>query len=466
MHLSQNERQLTSRLRGDWNLQRETAQGVWTSRWTFVAAAAGLAIGLGNFWRFPHEVGQYGGLLYILMYLALVLTVAMPVMLAEVVMGSRGRSNPETAIQFLNLESGSHGAWRAAPLLAMLTGLLLLVHLAVIAGWILSYAYYLGYARLDAVSIEFAGEYFARYISSREEMAKGFTGFMIILLPLAMLRMTWVTGQLLRLLVPLILIMLLAALYAAHELGDLSAGIGWMFTPRPEDLGREALVSALGQAFYTLGIGAGAMMIYGAYFPDGRSISRQVGAVVMIDTIAALAAGVCIYALVLDHNIDPGNSVALLFISLPYVFGNVLFGDLVGSMFFILLSLVMLCSALALLEPTIAWLVEKTPLPRWVAVLLLGLVIWGAGLLVILDVAAPGEAYWLYLLNRMAADYMLPLSALALALYGGWVLREVQARDELHYCGARTFWIWRLLLRYIAPPAIIVILLLSIFRGL
>lgn len=446
-------------------MQRESKQGVWVSRWTFVAAASGLAIGLGNFWRFPHEVGHYGGLLYLLVYLGLVLTIAMPVMLAEVVMGSRGRANPETSIQFLNLESGSHGLWRIVPVLAMVTGLLLLVHLVVIAGWVLSYAHQLGDARLEAISIEFAGEYFADYISSGEEMAKGLTGFFLLLTPLAMLRMTRFTGQLLRLLVPLILIMLVAALYAAFQLGDVGAGLRWMFDVRQEDFGRDALVSALGQAFYTLGIGVGAMMIYGAYFPDGRSISRQVFAVVVIDTLAALIAGVCVYALVLDHNIEPGNSVALLFISLPYVFGNVLFGDLVGSMFFILLALVMLCSALALLEPTIAWLVEKTPLHRWFAVLLLCALVWAAALFIVMDVAAPGEAFWLYALNRAAADYLLPLSALGLALYAGWVLRKVQARDELYYCGDRTFWIWRQLLRYIAPPAILAILMLSIYQG-
>tara|TARA_R100000687_G_scaffold83256_1_gene85328 strand:- start:705 stop:2048 length:1344 start_codon:yes stop_codon:yes gene_type:complete len=446
-------------------LQREAKQGVWVSRWTFVAAASGLAIGLGNFWRFPHEVGEYGGLLYLLVYMGLVVVIAMPVMLAEVVMGSRGRANPESSIQFLNLEADAHGAWRIVPVVAMITGLLLLVHLVVIAGWVLSYAYQLGDARLEAISIEFAGEHFAAYISSGEEMAKGLTGFFLVLAPLAMLKMTRFTGQLLRLLVPLILIMLVAALYAAVELGDLGAGLRWMFEIRREDFGRAALVSALGQAFYTLGIGVGAMMIYGAYFPDGRSISRQVFAVAVIDTVAALVAGVCVYALVLDHNIEPGNSVALLFISLPYVFGNVLFGDLVGSMFFILLALVMLCSALALLEPTIAWLVEKTPLHRWFAVLLLCSLTWGAGLFIVLDVAAPGEAFWLYALNRVAADYLLPLSALGLTLYAGWVLREVQARDELYYCGDRTFWIWRQLLRYIAPPAILAILLLSIVQG-
>lgn len=438
---------------------------MWVSRWTFVAAASGLAIGLGNFWRFPHEVGQYGGLLYVLVYLGLVLTIAMPVMLAEVVMGSRGRANPESSIQFLNLESGSHGGWRVVPILAMLTGLLLLVHLVVIAGWVLSYAYQLGDARLEAISIEFAGEHFAAYISSSEEMAKGLTSFFLVLTPLAMLKMTRLTGQLMRLLVPMILIMLVAALYAAIQLGDVAAGLRWMFDIRREDFGRDALVSALGQAFYTLGIGVGAMMIYGAYFPDGRSISRQVFAVVVIDTLVALMAGVCVYALVLDHNIEPGNSVALLFISLPYVFGNILFGDLVGSMFFILLALVMLCSALALLEPNIAWLVEKISLPRWFAALLLCLLVWAAGLMIVLDVAAPGEAFWLYALNRAAADYLLPLSALGLTLYAGWVLREVQARDELYYCGDRTFWIWRRLLRYIAPPAILTILLLSIYQG-
>ncbi len=466
MELSENGKLIRKRSVGDSVLNRESKQGVWVSRWTFVAAATGLAIGLGNFWRFPHEVGHYGGLLYLLIYLALVLTIAMPVMLAEVVMGSRGRANPESSVQFLNLEAGSHGAWRIVPIVAMLTGLLLLVHMVVIAGWVLSYAYELGNAKLEAISIEFAGEYFASYIASTEEMGKGLTSFFLFLTPLAMFRMTRLTGQLLRLLVPLILLLLVAALYAALELGDLGAGTRWMFEIRPEDFGREALVSALGQAFYTLGIGVGAMMVYGAYFPDGRSISRQVFAVVVIDTLAAIVAGVCVYALVLDHNIEPGNSVALLFISLPYVFGNVLFGDLVGCMFFILLALVMLCSALALLEPAITWLVERTPLKRWFAALLVCLLVWSAALVIILDVAAPGEAFWLYMLNRAAADYLLPLSALGLTLYAGWVMRAVQARDELHYCGSMTFWIWRLLLRYIAPPAILVILLLSISQGI
>ncbi|MBB3046836.1 NSS family neurotransmitter:Na+ symporter [Litorivivens lipolytica] len=447
-------------------MQRDTLQGVWVSRWTFVAAASGLAIGLGNFWRFPHEVGHHGGLLYILAYLAFLLILATPVMLAEVVMGSRGRANPETAIQFLNLESGSRPEWRLVPVLAMVTGLLILVHMSVIAGWVSSYAYYLGDHKLGAISIEFAAEYFGDYVQSKEEMLKGFTGFILILLPLAMMRMTLATGQILRLLVPIILIALLCMAYAASQMGNFPAGLSWMLAVRPEDFGPDAIVSALGQAFYSLGIGVGAMMIYGAYFPDGRSISRQVGAVAIIDTVVALVAGISIYALVLDYNIEPGNSVPLLFISLPYVFGNLPFGDLLGGAFFILVGLVMLCSALALLEPALAWAVEKTPLPRWAAALGLVFAVWLAGVWLIDDVAAPGAATRLFFLNRLTSELLLPLSALGLALYAGWVLRDVQARDELYYCKPRTFWIWRILLRYIAPPAIVAVLILANFPQL
>ncbi len=451
------------------SLNRVAPQGVWTSRWTFVAAAAGLAIGLGNFWRFADSAGEYGGGAYLMLYVACVLLFAMPALVAEVVIGSRGRASPPRALHYLALESATTPWWRLFASLACLASLLVLGYLGVIGGWVLAYIPLLARETLTAASVELAAEHFNTLLASPQTMLYWQSLFMAMSACLVSLDMTRLLGRMLRIAVPIMLIMLALAVYCGYRLGDVGAAWQFLFELRPGDLSWQALLAALAQAFFSLSLGLGAMTVFGAYFPDGRSISRQVTAVVVLDLLVAMAAGLAIYALVLDQNIDPGRGAALLFVSLPYAFGNLFFGDIAGALFFALLGLVTLTTAVALMEPAVAALQERLRWRRPLLVLPVAALVWLLGAGCIQAFSAGPALQWLgrnplEWLDLISANILVPLCALGFALFAGWRMRAEVLRDELHNASDRFFSLWRVLLRYIAPPAILVVLLGGLYQ--
>lgn len=451
------------------SLNRLAPQGGWSSRWTFVAAAAGLTIGLGTFWRFGHEAGENGGGAFVLMYIGFMLLIAVPILLAEVVLGSRGRASPITAMQHLVQESLAPAWWRGFPVLASLASLLILAYLSVIGGWVLAYVPLMFNETLTAASVELTADHFTALVTSAETMLNWQGLFIAAAALLAALGMTRALGRILRIVVPIILIMLAGAVYCGYRLGNFGAAWAWLFEMRLADVSGWSVLTALGLAFFTVGVGMGAMMVFGAYFPDGRSLARQVLAVVLLDIVVAVVGGLAIYALVLDQNIVPGGGVALLFVSLPFAFGNILFGDLAGALFFAMLGLVVLTSAVAMLEPAVAWLEERRRWPRLGAVLLVSAGVWLAGVGCIYALtewsgtrlAGYSVLEWL---DAVAANVLLPVCALGFTLFAGWRMRPEVLRDELHNSGSLFFSLWRGVVRYIAPAAITVVLVAGLYQ--
>jgi neurotransmitter:Na+ symporter, NSS family len=232
--------------------------------------------------------------------------------------------------------------------------------------------------------------------------------------------------------------------------------------------GRSALL-ALGHAFFTLGVGVGTGISYGAYAPQRIPIGRSVLAVAVFDTLFAVLAGLAIFPLVFASNVEPAAGPGLLFISLPYAFGNLMEGELAGTVFFVLMAVAALGSAVAIMEPIVATLMQQLRLERFTATFLVAALVWLLSLAVVTSFGSGMGLQWfgkynlLYILDTVTAGVLLPLVALLIALLVGWRLRPEFLRLVLDRESDLFFSLWRFLLRYIAPPAIVLLMLAPLF---
>lgn len=448
---------------------RQSIHGNWRSQWTFIAATTSATIGLGNLWKFAYLAGQNGGAGFVLAYLLFMVLVATPILAAEVVLGARGRSDPVHAIEAAVLESALSRNWRWLGWLSCAAGLLILSYLGVIGGWLLAYCKWIYAGDFAATSARQVGELFGLLLADGRQQAVLHAVFMFCAWIVVALGVGRGLGRILTLIAPLLLILLLILVLSAIRMGDMAAALSFMFAPQPDKFTSDSLLAALGQAFFSLGIGLGAMISFGGYMPEQRSITHMLGAVVALHVVIALLAGLAIFPLVFAHRVQPAFGPGLMFVTLPYIFGNLPYGSVLGAAFFAMVLLAALGTAIALLEPTTAWLVERFRWSRAAAAGLLAALVWLLGLPNIFSFSLwpdwrPGGKSVFAWVDWLSADVMLPLSALAVAILVGWRIRPQAIHDELLAAHPRLFALWRALLRYIAPLAIGIILVAGLLR--
>lgn len=451
-------------------LTRVSIHGGWMSRWTFIAAATVTVIGLGNIWKFAYLAGIHGGAGFVLLYLACVLLVTLPLLIAELVLGSRGRADPIHAMERLRVEAVAGRGWVAIGWLGVLAAILVLAYLSVVASWLLEYVGITAAHELEAASGRLAGERFARLLEDPWRQIGWHTAFMAGVAIIVALGVRRGLGGAARLLLPMLIVTLAGLVYYAWKYGDMAAATQFMFALRVDQLNQSTWLAALGQAFFSLGIGMGAMMAYGAYLPDRHSMMRMMLVVVALDVAVALLAGLAIFPLVFSLHIEPNYGPGLMFVTLPYVFGNMQYGGVAGTAFFFLVVLVTLGSAVALLEPGTAYLVQRLGWWRPFAAFALAAVSWLGGVLVIGGFSWWQELRWLdrslfAWFDVITAHLLLPLTGVLIALFVGWRLRRETARDELFEEHAWAFTAWRWLLRYVAVPAIVAVLIAGLYSA-
>ncbi|MDF1694162.1 MAG: sodium-dependent transporter [Zhongshania sp.] len=449
-------------------LKKRKIQGIWSSRWTFLAAATGLVVSLGNFWRTPQELGHNGGGAYLLLYLGFVVLVMLPIAVAEVRIAVRARGNPIHAIDQLAHYAKASKHWSLTTQIACIAALLLAANYAVVSSWLLAYVAKMASGVMDGASLDVVAAELTNLLAAPEQMRFWQRIFLLAAISLSAMNVVRGMAGVLRVLLPVLLLVLLSIVYYSYALGDFASAMQWMFTLRVADLSWRGVFSALQHAFYTLSIGTGALMAYGAYFPSGRSISRQLLALVIIDAGVLILAGLAILALVFDQHIVPGSGPALLFISLPFSFGNLVFGDIAGTAFFLLLSILSLTTVVALMEPLVAYMVERWAVWRPVAAIMAGGLIWVCGDVAIASLAPASDLRWLSRsfmewVDILAANILLPLSAWCFVLFAAWRVPKVVYGVRDGWFEGVFFWLWQALLRYIAPPAILVVLVVGLY---
>jgi NSS family neurotransmitter:Na+ symporter len=409
-------------------LERFSLQGGWRSRWTFIAVATGASVGLGNLWKFAYLAGANGGGAFVFAYIVCVLLVGCPVMIAEVVLGSRGRGNPVATMQFLSDEIGASRYWQLLAAVGLLAGIVILSYYAVIASWGLMYTEYLLTSSELLKSTYQSGQLFNSFLTNVGLGRIWHAGFLVAVVLVVSLGIRRGIGTVMRMsLLLLVAALLILAIYAA-VVGDFLRTAAFLFSFDLSVLSAEAWLLALGHAFFSLSIGVAAMIAFGAYAPERRSITAMVSWVVFFDVLMSLLAGLAIFPLVFSFEIEPGMGPGLVFVALPYAFSQMPNGPMFGALFFTVFSLVALSSSVALLEPGVAWLNERYRLWRPLAAALLGFVVWWVGLAIADSIAGEG---WMIAgknlfswLDFISANILLPASGLLVAVFVGWRMRK------------------------------------------
>jgi len=342
--------------------------------------------------------------------------------------------------------------------LACLTGLLILAYYIVVAGWGLHYAWSMQSGDFAAASARQVSIHYDDLLGSLPDMLAWQTGFLGLALLIVAGGVRRGLGLFVWLLVPSLVVLLWLLVDFALKNGDVSAAGRFLFSVQWLDFTSESILLALGHAFYTLSIGVGIGIAFGAYAPDRVPLGRSVLAVAMFDTAIALAAGIAIFPLVFGNHMEPTLGPGLLFLSVPYAFGNLPQGEIYGALFFLLTVLAALGSAVALLEPGIGSLVQYTRLRRVPATLLVGVLVWLLGAAVAASLSGVPRFDGLFpWLDRLTASFLLPLGALAVAVFVGWRMQETLLRGQMYRESEGFFQLWLLLLRFVAPLAILVV---------
>jgi NSS family neurotransmitter:Na+ symporter len=447
------------------NIAKPNASDRWDSRTTFVLALSASSLGLGNLWRLSYLSGENGGGAFVITYVLCLFFFAVPVMVAEVVLGSYGGPDTMAAMSRASDSSMLSRGWRLVGALACLTGLLILSLYVVVAGWSLAYAGFMQEGVFSTARAVEVGAYFEFFLTQSTLQIYWQSLFLLVVVGTVVLGVQRGLAMLVWFAVPLMLAMLAFLVKFGFDNGDLDATRDYLFSTTMVDFTPRSALVALGHALFTLGVGVGTGITYGAYAPHRVPIGRSVMAVAVFDTVIAILAGLAIYSIVFANNMEPTAGPGLLFISLPYAFGNLMEGELAGTVFFALLGLAALGSAVAILEPIVATLKRELRLERLTTTLLVGTVVWLVSLAIVASLGPASEFKWfgthnlLTLIDTVTSTLLLPLVSLLIVLFVGWCMRPEILRLVLTRESDLFFSLWRVLLRYIAPPAIILLML-------
>jgi NSS family neurotransmitter:Na+ symporter len=431
--------------------------GQWSSRLAFILAASGSAIGLGNIWKFPYLAGDNGGGAFVLVYLLCVLAIGIPIMIAETLLGRRGRGSPVHTMQVLAAEAKASPLWRYVGWLGVAAGVLILSYYSVIAGWALAYLFKMAGGFLRHADAETAQRLFQDLKSSPDVLLVWHTAFMAATLLIVRLGVNEGLERSTRYMMPALFAMLLLLDGYALSSDGFGQGLRFLFQPDFSKLSGEGVLTAMGQAFFSLGLGMGSIMVYGSYLPSRISIPRASLAVAAADTVVALLAGIAIFPIVFANHMEPTMGPGLIFETLPIAFGQMPGGTLFGTLFFVLVFFAAITSAIALIEPAVAFLAEERGWERGRACFWSGLVCWVLGLGTVLSFnAAAGLTLlgrnFFELVDFLTADLMLPVGGILVAVFAGWTMARDTSEGELHMGGAYS--LWRAMIRYVAPAAV------------
>ena len=446
--------------------RRSSLHGHWSSRLAFVMAVTGSAVGLGNVWKFPYIAGQNGGGAFVLVYLVCVASIGLPVMMSEVLIGRRGRRNPVATMALLGEEEGSSSRWRWVGVLAVMAGILILSFYSVIGGWTLSYIPKSIAGEFTGASAGEVAEIFSAFTRNWVAVALAHTFFMGTTVLIVARGVERGLEQAVRFMVPTLLLLMLILLGYSISSGGFAEGVAFMFRPDFGALTWDSVLQAMGQAFFTLSLGMGAVMAYGAYLPEETSITNASVAVVLADTAIAMLAGLVVFPLVFANGLDPAEGPGLVFVTLPLAFGQMAGGVLFATIFFVVLMFAAWTSALGLVEPGVSWVVENYHRTRSQAAVMVGGLIWLLGLGTVFSFNLLADLIFLRgtiyeNVDYLTSNILLPLGGLLITVFAAWVMCRNSSADELGGTG-RPYKSWRFLARYVAPAAIVLVFLQAV----
>ncbi|MGI9228827.1 MAG: sodium-dependent transporter [Gammaproteobacteria bacterium] len=444
--------------------RRTSIHGQWSSRWAFILAATGSAVGLGNIWRFPYVTAENGGAAFIVLYLLCILFVGVPIMMSEIMLGRRGRQSPINTMTSLAAEEGQSKNWRILGIAGVLGGFFILTFYSIVGGWTLAYVFRAVSGIFTVSDAEEIGTIFNDLVSDPERLLAWHTIFMVMVVFVVSRGVKSGLEKAVRYLMPALFVMLLIMCGYALSTEGFADAMAYMLQPDFSNINHETVLIALGQAFFSLSLGMGAIMTYGSYLPKRVAIHRTTFTVAAMDTTVALLAGVAIFPIMFSYGLTPEEGgPGLIFKTLPIAFGQMPYGTLFGSIFFVLLLFAAWTSALSLLEPAVAWMVEKKRFTRMRATLYAGAVAWflGLGSLLSLNLWSGmtfGGMTFFELVEFLSVNILLPLGGMFIAIFAAWAVSRKSSFDEFNM-SELAYKCWQITVRYVAPIAVLLIFL-------
>lgn len=441
------------------------AREQWGSRLGFVLAAAGSAIGLGNIWRFPYVAAENGGGAFVVVYLVCILLICLPYLFAELALGRNSQKNPVGAISAI--KKGT--PWVLVGGLCVLTGVFILSYYGVVAGWALGYIF----KAFTAPAVD-SSAYFTSFVAAPMTVIPLAGAFMLLTILVVYGGVKQGIERWAKVLMPLLLVLMLVVIFRAVTLSGASEGLNFYLNPDFSKIDGEVILAGLGQAFFSLSLGMGAMITYGSYLPKRENLIISGSYVALFDTVIALLAGLMIFPALFAMGRDPGaGGPALIFQVLPEVFATMPLGSFISAVFFVLLSIAALTSMVSLLEVVVSYFVDETSWTRAKSVWIVGIFTFVVGLPSALaqggstflteNVSLFGQTGFFSIMDYIWGNVSLALGALLISIFVGWVwgageaIKELQQGDEGFFTGSITT-LWVVFLKYVCPFVIAIIL--------
>jgi Na+-dependent transporters of the SNF family len=428
-----------------------------------LVALAGSAVGLGNIWRFPYLVGQDGGAAFIILYLLFVVLICMPIMCSEFIIGRRSQANTVTA--YKRLAPGSK--WYLVGLLSVITPFIILSFYSVVGGWSIQYLF-------KACSLEFTtepkpdfGALFNDFTTSTWQPVIYHFIFLALTAIIVMKGVKKGIEKFSKVMMPLLFFLMIIIAIRAITMTGAGEGLKYLFKPDFSKLNSRVALDALGQAFFSLSLGMGAVITYGSYTRKDANILRLSSLTAVSDTVFALISGCAIMPAVFAFGMSPSQGPGLVFVVLPQIFASMPLGGLVAIIFFFSLLLAALSSSISLLEVVTAFMVEEWKMKRKTAVLTAFVVFFLLGAVCSLSIG-PWADFKIFGLNvfdlfdKVSSNIFMMLGALFIVLFVGWKLGKVAAEDELTNQGSLKLPrplvnVLMFIIKYIAPLVILII---------
>jgi len=446
----------------------------WSSKTSFLMATIGIADGLGNIWRFPYVVGTNGGGAFVLVYILTLLCFAAPIMVAELILGRQGRKDPLGTMKALVQQNGANKAWHVIGWLSLLIPFIALSYYSVVAGWTVDYTARSLIGTFNNIDSDGSKSYFQSLAGSASKSIFLLLAFISFSAFIISRGLKDGLEKSVKFLMPLLFIILVFLVIYAAIAGDFAKGFSYLFSPDLSKITADVVLAAMGQAFFSLGVGAGSVMAYGGYLSKDISIPRSVLVVAFADTLVALLAGLAIFPFVFAFGLEPSSGPGLIFETLPIAFGQVAGGQWISLLFFLLLAGAALTTALSMLECIVRYLSDKYHFSRVKSTILAasGSAVLGLGAAMSFNILSSFTPLGFInslssktifdLMDYSVANIMIPLNALLIVLFCAWVMKEKIVEQEFSIRKSAFHKPWLVIIKFVAPVGIIAVLLMGL----
>ena len=446
----------------------------WSGRLAFILASIGAAVGLGNIWQFPANVGMSGGSAFIVIYVLAILLVATPIMLAEMIIGRQARRSPPSAMKHLAEQVGSSGSWSIVGWMGWFALFLVFSFYSVIAGWCAAYFFKLISGSMNGLTPDQVGADFGAFTQSPGTLLFWHFLFSAVSIYIVTRGVSGGLERVVKIVMPALLLTLVALVIYAGFTGDAAAAYSFLFSADFSKLTPEIILAAVGQAFFSVNVGVGAVLIYSAYLPKDVNLFRSAIAVAGGDTLVALLAGLAIFPIVFAYGLEPTEGAGLLFVTLSTAFAQMPGGSIIGAAFFLMLIFAALTSLISMLETMTSRAHESENVSRTKAAVLIGSLSAVFGVVTIMSFSNWSDFYPLGMFEIFAGQtpfdliiylvqrIIMPIAGVLYAVFVGWWISREVSLSEIGLEDGAVFKLWRLLVRVVAPVAIAIVFVTSL----